>query len=154
MLTVLVRVRDDELFVERCIRSVLDADGSVEVEVHTVEAPATDDAPLVLTELASAFPGRLHRHAAWAPALAAARGRWVCSLDADQALLPGAVELLMRPPEDGAWLFGLTRLGDELRPGPASTFFPREAGAHLALRAASPLGWLAPSLPIRSAPGS
>lgn len=142
--TIFVEVRDDELFLERCVRSVLAPATSLPVELRTIEPGSSDDSRLVLDELARKDP-RLHRHHTWPEALAQATGAWLGTLAADGALYPEALELLRQTPRDGSWLFGLTNTEGDLAPGPSSTFRPR-AAARTLLHRGPPLAWLTPSL--------
>lgn len=98
-LSVLVPVFNVELYVEDCLRSVLEQ-SDTGVEILVLDDASRDGSWARVESLAAAHPGRLHllRHpgnrglsAARNSLIARARGKYVWFLDSDDVLLPGAL---------------------------------------------------------------
>jgi glycosyltransferase involved in cell wall biosynthesis len=106
-LSILVPTWNAEATVERALDSVL-AEHTIPLELIVVDDASTDGTADIVTAVAERDPRvalvRLRANggvsAARNRALAMVRGDWVAFLDADDLLLPGALEALMDPTRD------------------------------------------------------
>ena len=108
-MSVLVAAWEAAATIERALRSVLD-DPRPDLECVVVDDGSTDGTAAVVERLAAADPRlRLVRlevnggvSAARNVGLTQLRGMWLCFLDADDRLLPGAIDALLAPTDDPA----------------------------------------------------
>jgi glycosyltransferase involved in cell wall biosynthesis len=106
-LSILVPTWNAEATVERAVDSIL-AERSIPLEVIVVDDASTDDTAGIVTAVAARDPRvvllRLRVNGGVSNArnrgLALVRGEWVAFLDADDVLLPGALDALMAPTRD------------------------------------------------------
>ena len=108
-LSILVPTWNAEATIERALESVL-AERAIPLEVIVVDDASTDGTADIVAAVAERDPRvvlvRLRANggvsAARNRALAMVRGEWVAFLDADDLLLPGALDALMGPTRDPA----------------------------------------------------